>query len=498
MRKETVGVTLCAVTFLALFRIGLSLSIDNEFLLTSLYPNNEDEEPFYNDNTSKILDIYSELDSNTENPNTDNSDTEKNILEINCNKFSTWFNLSDMVIQKIGKNFGNSPFITCLNFERNRISTIEPGAFDNLPNLEYLNLAGNSISPLLSFNGHNNLKTLILANQSGYGERYLKIMGKYPKLRYLDLSGTQIYSIESSNNNMDYDNSLNENLAFPRLRYLDLSRSYFRNFDNNFAFNRNITHLNLGNNNLEQIDLRSYTNLVKLRLENNAIVMIDDICGYKCLCISEMPRLKYLMVSNNQIKDINEDIFTKMEQLVTLDLSNNNLERYFVTKIHKIHSLENIYLNNNKLNSISIKNRLQNLSVLSAANNNLQEIIPNFVDAPNLKKLYLNNNKITIIDEDAFSKLNLLEELYLQDNLLDKLPNKWNKNLRNLRSINLSNNVFKTIESLSLSQSLPLIDIDLVNNKISYLNAEILRNLPENATIYFIPRPEIKVLSMEN
>ncbi|XP_014607833.1 PREDICTED: leucine-rich repeat-containing protein let-4-like [Polistes canadensis] len=527
MNKQTQGAVFGVLSFLALFRIGLLQSTEDGILLPFSPNMNNDE---YNDEYNneyifgykKDYDYYAKEDatlsadsniykdinidevihkkdlnteksnmenSNTEDPMTDDPYTENNILNVNCNKFDSLFNFSDTIIKRLGKDFHNSPFTRCLNFEGNQIESVASGAFNSLPALEYLNLAGNSISFVFSFNGHNNLKVLILANQSLYYERILEISGEYPELRYLDLSNNKISSINRQNDYFqDVYSSTYEIRVFPRLSYLDLSYNKLTTFNNNFLFNRNITNLYLTNNNLYHVDLHIYSNLVELVLEGNDIRGIVDYSNSEYVWIDEMPELKYLWISNNRITKIDERILKKMNKLVTLDLSNNELESISIAQNYEFNSLENIYLDHNKLFSISMRHRLSNLSILSVTYNELKEIVPYFVDAPILKKLYLSNNGINAIHEHAFSKLELLEELYLQNNVLEQLPNKWSQNLRNLRYLNLSNNAFKTLESLSLIQSLPLIKIDFINNPIIYMKVEVLQNLPKNATIYLIPQ----------
>lgn len=519
MNKQTQGAIFGILSFLALFRIGLLQSTEDSISLSlPLNTNNDDYISGYEKDydyyekedatLSVVSNIYEDINidevihkkdlnteksdieiSNTEDPITEDSDTEKNILKVNCHKFDSLFNFSDTFIKRLGKDFHKSPFTTCLNFEGNHIESVASGAFNSLPALEYLNLAGNSIKSVFSFNGHNNLKVLILANQSLYYKQKLEIFGEYPELRYLDLSNNKISSINSQNDFQYVYNSANEIRVFPRLSYLDLSYNSLQIFDG-FLFNHNITNLYLTNNNLYNVDLRAYTNLVELVLEGNNIRGIVDYYYNEYVWIDEMPKLKYLWISNNHISQIDERIFQKMKKLVTLDLSNNELESISIAQNDEFDSLENIYLDHNKLFSISMKHRLSNLSILSVTYNKLKEIVPHFVNAPILKKLYLSNNEINAIHKHAFFKLELLEELHLDNNVLEQLPHKWSHNLRNLRYLNLSNNVFKTLESLSLSQSLPVIKIDFINNPLNLMKAEVLQNLPKNATIYLIPQSE--------
>ncbi|XP_043665774.1 protein artichoke-like [Vespula pensylvanica] len=491
MRKRTIYVTFCTLIHLTLFAIGtLETSYYNRLALES--------NGMYRRDIRQEKKIALHL-------NMEDSDTEEYILETDCERFDVSLNFSRMIIKVLGKNFVNSPLITCLNFEGNHIESVESGAFNNVPALQYLNIGKNSISSLFSFNGHDNLKTLILAHQSGwtYYERNLEIIGEYPELRYLDLSGNKISSINWQTNYQDSYNRINKKSAFPKLKYLDLSYNNLHEFhvyyDKSFLFNRNIAHLNLSYNYFINVDLRFFTNLIELRLDNNNLVAINEYCSRECVCISEMPRLKYFSISNNKINSLSRYVFMNIPELITLDLSNNELKDISAELFYNLNSLENLYLNNNKLSSIYSVIWLPRLSVLSIAHNEIQEIHPEEIfNAHALKKLYLDHNAIENIHESTFSKLESLEELYLDNNNLVKLPTEWDNNLRNLHYLNLSNNKFLSLESLSLSASLPVIRIDLINNKFIHIKAEVLRNLPENATIYLTPPSENNELSNKN
>ncbi|KAI4499226.1 hypothetical protein M0802_005809 [Mischocyttarus mexicanus] len=444
--------------------------------------------------SSSSQNYYGEL-SDIRMPHTTNQEMEEYIFEIDCNRFNSSLNFSNTDISTLGTDFINSPFIICLNFKKNKIISIASGAFDSLPALEYLNLAGNGVKSLFSFNGHNNLKALILSNQSNTNSHdSVSCFGKYPELRYLDLSGNEIGSIRMPSNDHYTFNRKSKQYVFPKLRYLDLSRNNFDEFDYSSLFNDNLMNLYLTNNNLYFINLLTYTNLVELKLDNNRFKSIKRYCQAGFVCLDNLPRLKYFSISNNGINAISEDVFINMPNLVTLDLSNNDLYGSFIELNYELASLETVYLDKNKLTSISMLHRLPNLSILSAVHNQLKKIGPFFVNAPILKKLFLGNNEMTFIDVDAFSKLEELEELHLDNNNLDNLPIGWSTNLINLRYLNMTNNNFQILESLSLRQSLSLINIYLINNPITHIKVEVLRNLPINLTIHLISQSENNTL----
>ncbi|XP_035740197.1 protein artichoke-like [Vespa mandarinia] len=491
MKKQTVRVSYSILIYLTIFAIG-SLEISYANRLVS------DSNEIYKRDLRQKKELS--LHINT----TEDSDMEEYILEIDCERFNVSFNFSSTIIKVLGKDFLNTSFITCLNFDGNQIESVESGAFDNLPSLEYLNMGRNYISSLFSFNGHDNIKVLVLAGQSiSYYDINLEIMGEYPELRYLDLSSNKISSIRWPVSHQNSYNQFNRKSAFPKLKHLDLSNNnlyqFYNYYDNSILFNQNITHLNLSNNYLTNVDLRYFSNLIELRLDNNNIEGINKYCYNIYVCIDEMPRLKYFSISNNKINSLDQFIFKNTPELVTLNLSNNQLAHILPKVFYGLDLLENLYLDHNELSSINSLSRLSNLSVLYVSHNNIREIgSEDISNARILKKLYLDHNKIENIHKNTFSELESLEELYLESNNLAKLPVGWANNLRNLRYLNLSNNKFILLESLSLIESLPVIRIDLMNNNFIHMKPEKLRNLPENATIYLISLSEDNELSKED
>ncbi|XP_043665775.1 leucine-rich repeat-containing protein 15-like [Vespula pensylvanica] len=487
MKKQTIHVIFCTLIHLILFAIG-PLEINCEKVLDYGKSYNS----MYNEDTSQE-------EAFALHRNTEDSDLEKCIMKGDYERFKVSFNFSYTIIKALGKEFISSPFIVCLNFEGNQIESVESGAFDNVPALEYLNMERNSISSFFSFNGHKNLKTLILARQSesSYYETQLEIIGEYPALLHLDLSVNKISSFVFPNSKWNSHYQISRNSAFPKLQHLDLSYNNLKEFtyDESFLFNPNITYLNLSNNYFVNVDLRLFKNLIELRLDNNNLEAINEYGSSRSLYISEMPKLKYFSISNNRLTSLSQFVFINIPKLVTLNLSNTELEDIPLNVFHNFKSLENLYLNNNKLFTIYSVIYISSLSILSVAHNQIQEIGPEILNTHALKKLYLNHNIIENIHENTFSKLELLEELYLNNNNLAKLPTGWDNNLRNLRYLNLSDNKFMFLESLSLSKSLPVIEIDLINNNLIHMKVELLRNLPENATIYLNSQLEDRELS---
>lgn len=94
----------------------------------------------------------------------------------------------------------------------------------------------------------------------------------------------------------------------------------------------------------------------------------------------------------------------------------------------------------------------------------------------NVKYLYLNNNHIVDIQENAFSELKNLRELSLNMNSLDSVPSMFVADNTELVSLDLSNNFFDLTTPEIYSESLEV--LDLSSTKISRFEEANIKYLP--------------------
>lgn len=430
-----------------------------------------------------LINVFASVSSN-------NSLAKGNNLKNGCSKSEFSVNFSGSVMQRLGKNFISNPLITCLNLQGNQIENVEKGAFDGLPALRYLNMAGNNIVDLTSFGGHENLEILILANQSydsyNYASNVLEIAGIYPQLRYLDLSGNNIRQIEWIIEDKYGYRDLSQQL--PKLTHLDLSNNIInRCFTHHLSsITLDLKHLYLSNNAMKFANLKYFRNIEILIADKNMFMNLNkNYCFDYSLCVTDMPKLKILSVSNSLLDRIDPDFFGHMTELTTLNLSSNSLNNNVDGLFDDCISLQNLNLDNNRLTNISVFKKQSNLYIFSAKKNNIEYInSEDFINMTNLRQLHLSNNNISNIDKNTFSSLKLLEELHLAYNFLTNLPAEWSNNLKSLRYLDVTGNKFKRLASLSLSKTLPLTELYLLDSKIISFSPMTLLALPENVTIY--------------
>ncbi|KAL6427850.1 hypothetical protein ACFW04_008354 [Cataglyphis niger] len=410
------------------------------------------------------------------------------------------FNFTDSKIISIGRDFINSPWITCLNFTNTYLQNIEKGAFDKLPSLTQLILSNNNINgnKLFDFGGHENLNILILNNIinniNNLSYTLPKISEAYPNLQILSVRGNYISDLETSL----------EETPFPKLKILDLSNNNIGNTNfvkllpNNLRFlylqHNSLTSLffdkkqidlltlNLDNNNLSFIKKMTYNYLPNNLYRKPIIVPVSN-----SLVMAGLENLQYLSISANQINDIESNAFEDTNKLVYLNLSRNEITFLNSETFEKLQSLKSLDLSYNKLNDVPEISNETIISILSLSGNKITKITSNaFIQMPKLTKLLLGENEIEDINVKAFAQLSLLETLDLSKNKLSLLPEGFSESLTSLKHLNVEGNQFTSLESLSLTSVLSSVEVNVAMNPFKYLNVNYLKSLPQNLTVVLI------------
>ncbi|XP_041460789.1 toll-like receptor 6 [Lytechinus variegatus] len=290
---------------------------------------------------------------------------------------------------------------------------------DQLEGVRYLHVEESSVSNKLSFLHMPRLVSLIL-NSCGLMGEFVISTTRMPVLQHLTLSNNHLTNIAVSSI-VHRGNDVNETHQ-PLTKNIILDGNHLSNVS--FINYLPELHLcNLESNDLRHISVNDFTNILNLRqisLQYNAIVSLQ---GFRSL-----PVLKSVFLKNNRIKTIHPETFSDCPQLRYLDLYGNELESF---------------------------------------------LIP-FDLTASIEFLYLGNNSIAQLDVDSFSRAHKLQELFLGDNRLQNvklLP------IPTLRFLNLSGNLFNSIEKVNLESFSNLSELDLSENPIESA-IKIETNLP--------------------
>ena len=270
----------------------------------------------------------------------------------------------------------NMTSLKLLDFEKNKISSIQRGFFAKFPNLNVL---------LLSSNNFNLLKKDYFANLE--------------MLKYLNLSNNQILTIE----------------------------------DKTFEYLGSLVYLNLSANLIYDLSQSLFTKLSKLEI---LILSENKLESIQKNFFDGLYRLKYLDLAQNQIKFLNKDSFFAIIDLENLYLK-SNLINNLNGSLCILKNLTILDLSFNELESFKKEDVISNLTFLDLSLNPLKLLESNQKNLYGLKSLKLSSTNSSLISNINFELFTQLEELDLSDNL-NINTTQINKLLR-LRKLNLRN-----------------------------------------------------------
>ncbi|XP_065200516.1 toll-like receptor Tollo [Planococcus citri] len=204
--------------------------------------------------------------------------------------------------------------------------------------------------------------------------------------------------------------------------------------------------------------------------------------------------LKDLSLEFCKIGNVTAGAFRGLRQLRNLtfithndDWSGMSLEVYPNVFADDLHLLERLDFSCNNIRSLpeGVFCPLQNLHYLNLTRNKLTSV-GNFMFnennevlkcGENLRVLDLSNNTIDSLPQKVFSRLSLLEELYLQDNAMTVIADHAFDNLSSLSVLNLANNKLVYLPPELFTDTRQIKEIHLQNNSITMLAPGLFNDL---------------------
>lgn len=319
-------------------------------------------------------------------------------------------------------------------------------------------------------------------------------------LRNIDHS-IDLSHLSSSNYTYDYENHIHQSggysLNLPNLKLHDPPNPY-----PGFIQSDQVTSINLRENGIYRITPGSFDSVPSLQyldLSMNKLAFCDFLNYGSCLTSLEtliieenqlpsdsinhdiskagcFPKVQQLYLRKNHIRKINFPVKSSFPSLVSLYLSDNELDTCdFIRQAPE--TLTHLHIERNHISSVSV-HIVRNLETLAADNNIIKSVCYKKCDstavkllgASKLEVLSLAHNKIINIESCAFRDSYRLRCINLNDNSIQYIHESTFKDAQSLTQLNLDNNLLERMPVISSNRYLGT--VSLRNNRITELRRE--------------------------
>ncbi|CAG9833777.1 unnamed protein product [Diabrotica balteata] len=288
--------------------------------------------------------------------------------------------LSNLNISKLSPGAFVQRSLVAIYLSNNRLSEIGLGVFNSLDNLQTLDLSLNQISKLeaQSFSGMSNLKTLNLSHNNLITFSYNVLDPNIHPMDALYLDFNRItdltVDIKITIKSLFLNNNKLDELNFCPHPFttLSLKNNHLKNLSSKFCISKSnkLGSFDVSYNNISSIDdfyFGEAFTLQYLNLNHNNLSSLSPGVFYN------MSNLHYLNISYNNLEDFKFGTFDSLDTLSYLDISNNNL-RTISTSLHPLNNLEQLFIQNNRIQNINfdqLKTYFPKLKQIFFDNNNL-------------------------------------------------------------------------------------------------------------------------------
>ncbi|XP_023939915.2 platelet glycoprotein V [Bicyclus anynana] len=303
---------------------------------------------------------------------------------------------------------------TKLTLRACRIGEVDFEAFENLYSLKYLDVSQNKISELKLgvLDGMSELNHLNLSHNLLTGFP-LGLFDQMPKLNDLDLSGNKIRTLELG----IFD-------TLVQLNWIDLSNNALNGKDlTPYVFDQStrITYISYERNNMNGAPANLLHAFEDLRTLNLDRCLLRDVPEF--IRASNLKTLRELILSTNQFKKIDDaSTLIYLDNLNTLDLSDNIIETIDPNSIKPLKKLKVIILRRNKITTLpdTLFKDMKSLANIDLSHNQIESVPVNAFRGTSLKNLNLASNRFTYLTDNFCLELRnsgaMLTKFYFNQN----------------------------------------------------------------------------------
>ncbi|XP_055434982.1 leucine-rich repeats and immunoglobulin-like domains protein 3 isoform X1 [Bubalus kerabau] len=320
--------------------------------------------------------------------------------------------------------------ITLLSLAGNKIVEILPEHLRQFQSLETLDLSGNNISELKTALPPLQLKYLYINSN--------RVTSMEPG--YFDNLASTLLVLKLNRNRIS---ALPPKMfKLPQLQHLELNRNKIKNVDGlTFQGLGALKSLKMQRNGVTRLMDGAFwglSNMEILQLDHNNLTEITKGWLYGLLMLQE------LHLSQNAISRISPDAWEFCQKLSELDLTYNHLSRLDDSSFLGLSLLNTLHIGNNRVNYIAdcAFRGLSSLKTLDLKNNEISWTIEDmngaFSGLDKLKRLILQGNRIRSITKKAFTGLDALEHLDLSDNAIMSLQGNAFSQMKKLQQLHLN------------------------------------------------------------
>lgn len=452
--------------------------------------------------------------------------------------------MSDNMISELTNfTFSRFPNLTKLTLNGNKLYHVHPNAFEGLKHLRILSLKDNDLKTCPEFGVHlkslnelyltgNKMNTIkagvfkevpniehLWLDNNNLTEVPAEALKSLKELKYLNLESNKIRIIRNSS--FQSQSKLESLICFNNeiieieddgfkgldsLKYLSLMDNDLSQVPVSLKDVKNISHLELSSNPIDEIPDHAFKGLIKLQtlrftweklnsVGHNAFANLPKLktrLRLVNLRLEKFPNLtgtsslQYLTLTVNKIRELPTNLCQNLKELVELTLDFNKIER--LPDLSECKSLSVLKIEHNEITSIegSLQN-LKNLKDLTLKGNKIQSLPSRtFEGVEYLEVLNLAKNEITHISEDAFPQSNMIKFLKIEENKITSIETSF-QTLGSLETLSLEGNKIQGLPSQTFKGVKKLENLNLAENEIRYI--------AEDA---FAPFEMIKFLDLSN